>query len=289
MTALPGPIEPTSTQTISGLYTETFRPTGTPRGVVLVTHGYAEHCGRYREVAHVVVDAGWVALTYDVRGHGHSPGERGFIERFEIYLDDLAAMHVAARGLVDAGAPLVLLGHSHGSLITLRALAGDRPPAAVAAIVSSPFLALHKALPVHQRALAWIGSKLAPKLAQPNGLRVEDLTNDKQKQAERTADTLCFDVATARWFTEATAAQAYVLAHADRIRLPTTWLVGRDDKITSPERSKLVASKVAGAAYHDLAGMQHEVFNEVERGKVFSELSAALAAAAASAPAASAK
>src|SRR4051794_18724341 len=113
MTALPGPIEPTSTQTISGLYTETFRPAGTPRGVVLVTHGYAEHCGRYREVAHVLVDAGWAALTYDVRGHGHSPGERGFVERFDIYLEDLAAMHAAARGLVDAGAPLVLLGHSH--------------------------------------------------------------------------------------------------------------------------------------------------------------------------------
>jgi alpha-beta hydrolase superfamily lysophospholipase len=278
MTAPPGPLEPTSTQTISGLYTEAFRPAGTPKGVVLVTHGYAEHCGRYREVAHVLVDAGWAALTYDVRGHGKSPGDRGYIDRFEIYLDDLAAMHTAARGLAE-GAPLVLLGHSHGSLITLRALAGERPPAAAAAIVSSPFLALHRALPVHQRALAWVGSKLAPRLAQPNGLRVEDLTSDPQKQAERLADKACFEIATARWFTEATAAQAYVLAHADRIALPTTWLVGGDDKITSPARSRLVASKVANATYHDLAGMQHEVFNEVDRGKVFSELAAALAAA----------
>lgn len=278
MNDLPGPISPTSTQTISGLYTETFRPAGTPRGVVLITHGYAEHCGRYREVAHVIADAGWAALTYDVRGHGQSPGERGYIDRFATYLGDFAAMLAAARDLAPASAPVVLLGHSHGSLITLRALADDRPPQVTAAIVSSPFLALRLKVPGYQRVLARIASRIAPKLAQPNALRVEDLTQDKQKQAERIADKLCFDVATSRWFTEASAAQDYVLEHAGRIKLPTTWLVGHDDPIADPDRSKAVASKVAGARYHELLGMKHEVFNEVERGRVFSELTGALAA-----------
>jgi alpha-beta hydrolase superfamily lysophospholipase len=247
---------------------------------VLINHGYAEHCGRYHEVAHVIVNAGWAALSYDVRGHGRSPGQRGYIDRFAIYLDDLAAMHAAARAMVGAGTPLVLLGHSHGSLIVLRALAGDRPPEATAAIVSSPFLALRMAISGFQRLLASVASRIAPKLSQPNALRVEHLTQDKAKQAERTADKLCFDVATARWFTEAAAAQAYVLEHAARITLPTTWLVGADDPIADPSRSQAVAAKVAGASYHHLVGMRHEVFNEIERGKVFSELTRALAAAA---------
>ena len=128
--------------------------------------------------------------------------------------------------------------------------------------------------------LASIASRLAPKLAQPNALRVEDLTQDKQKQAERVADKLCFDVATARWFTEALAAQAFVLANASRITLPTTWLVGADDPIADPTRSKAVASKIPGATYRDLVGLKHEVFNEVERGNVLRELTKALAAAA---------
>jgi alpha-beta hydrolase superfamily lysophospholipase len=279
MSTLPGPIPPSATQMVSGLYTERFVPAGTPRGVVLISHGYAEHCGRYREVAHVIVSAGWAALSYDVRGHGRSPGERGYIERFSIYLEDLAAMHAEARSLVSADAPLVLLGHSHGSLITLRALTDDRPPRAAAAILSSPFLALRLKVPAFQRVLARVASRLAPKLAQPNALRVEDLTHDKAKQAERIADQLCFEVATARWFTEALAAQGHVLAHADRVRLPTTWLVGGDDPIADPARSKAVAARIAGANYHDLVGMRHEVFNEIERGRVFSELTAALAAA----------
>src|SRR5918912_1587543 len=161
----PGPIAPSSSKTVAGLYTESFVPPGTPRGVVLINHGYAEHCGRYREVAHVIVNAGWAALSYDVRGHGQSPGQRGYIDRFAIYLDDLAAMHAAARAIVGARAPLVLLGHSHGSLIVLRALTGDRPPEATAAIVSSPFLALRMAISGFQRALASVASRIAPKLS----------------------------------------------------------------------------------------------------------------------------
>jgi lysophospholipase len=264
---------------VGGLYTESFVPAGAPRGVVLINHGYAEHCGRYHEVAHVIVNAGWAAFSYDVRGHGKSPGERGYIERFAIYLDDLAAMQDAARALAAADAPLVLLGHSHGGLIALRALADERPPRVAAAIVSSPFLALRLAVPGFQLLLARIASRLAPKLAQPNALRVEDLTQDKAKQAERIADKLCFDVATARWFTEARAAQDHVFAHADRIRVPTTWLVGGDDPIADPTRSRAVAAKIPGAKYHDLVGMRHEVFNEIERATVFSELTRALDAA----------
>lgn len=254
-------------------------PAGPPKGVVLVTHGYAEHAGRYRELAHVIVDAGWACLTYDVRGHGKSPGVRGFIDRFEIYLDDLAAMQAAARALVAPTAPLVLLGHSHGSLIVLRALAGERPPEVKAAIVSSPYLALRLAVPGYKKLLARVASKVAPKLAQPNALRVEDLTSDPGKQAERVADKLCLDIATARWFTESAAAQDYVAEHARRIKVPTTWLVGAADPIADPARSKAIAAHVPGADYHELAGLKHEVFNETSRAEVFAQVTRVLASA----------
>lgn len=282
MSPPPGPMTPTRTVHFPStggaqLYGEWFATPGAPRALAVVVHGYAEHCGRYREVAHAIVNAGWAVLTYDVRGHGHSPGDRGYIDRFTTYLADLAAMQAAARGLVGASDPLVVLGHSNGSLITLRALCDERPLKADAAIVSSPFLALRLKVPKFQLVLARVASKLTPRLAQPNALRVDQLTADPQKQAERTADKLCFDIATARWFTEAAAAQDYVLEHAERIALPTTWLVGGADPIADPARSKLVAAKVAGADYHDLAGMRHEVFNEVERGKVFADLTRALA------------
>ena len=274
----PGPIAPTATLTIGGLYAEQFVPPMPPRGVVLVTHGYAEHCGRYRELAHVIIEAGWAALSYDVRGHGQSPGVRGYIDRFDAYLEDLATMQKAARALVPAGSPFVLLGHSHGGLITLRALADERPPSDIkAAIISSPYLGLRLRVPSYKKLLARVASRLAPKLAQPNTLRVEDLTSDKLKQQERLADKLCFDIATARWFTESARAQDYVLANAARIKVPTTWLVGGADPVADPDSARAVAAKVSGATYHDLVGLMHEVFNETGRDKVFAEVTSVLA------------
>jgi lysophospholipase len=281
MTAAPGPIAPTKTTTIAvhggALYAETFVPEQRPLGAVLVTHGYAEHCGRYRELAHVLVDAGWAALTYDVRGHGQSFGPRGFVDRFEAYLEDLAAARATASALAP-GAPVVLLGHSHGGLITLRALCSDHPPEAIRAIVSSPYLALRLAVPGYKKLLARVASRIAPGLAQSNGLKQQVLSNDADKERERLADKLCFDVATARWFTEASAAQDYVASHADRIAVPTTWLVGADDQLVDPAASRRVAAQMRGASYHELAGMRHEVFNEVERARAFSEIQRTLAA-----------
>jgi alpha-beta hydrolase superfamily lysophospholipase len=280
MNSAPGPIPPTATPIIGDLYAEQFLPSGTPKGVVLVTHGYAEHCGRYRELANVIVGEGWAALSYDVRGHGQSPGVRGFIDRFAVYLEDLAVMQAAARKLAPPGAPLVLLGHSHGSLIALRALCDERPPQDIkAAIISSPFLGLRLPVPAYRKLLARLASRVAPKLAQPNALRVEDLTSDPVKQQERLADKLCLDIATARWFTEAEDAQAYVAAHAARIKIPTTWLVGGADPIADPARARVIASQVPGATYHDLVGLKHEVFNETSRGQVFAEVRRVLTSA----------
>ncbi len=277
---LPGPAEPTATTTIGdGLYAETFQPSGAPRGSVIITHGYADHSGRYRELAHVIKNAGWAVLSWDVRGHGKSPGARGYIDRFSRYLDDYALACTAARALAP-GKPFVMVGHSHGSLIALRALCGDRPPEATAAILSSPFLGLRLAVPKVKILAGKIASVIAPRFAQKNELRPEDLTHDKQKQAERVADKLCFDIATARWFTEASKAQAYCYDHADRIKVPTTWLVGADDPIADPAQSKRVAARAPKSTYHDLVGMRHEVFNEVDRAKVFALVTGVLAASA---------
>ena len=66
-------------------------------------------------------------------------------------------------------------------------------------------------------------------------------------------------------------------AHASRIKVPTTWLVGGDDPIADPHRSKAIAATVSGANYHDLVGLKHEVFNEVSRDTVFAEVTRVLA------------
>jgi alpha-beta hydrolase superfamily lysophospholipase len=285
----PGPAEPTKTFTIprpdATLHAEWFAPAGKPTGLVVVTHGYAEHAGRYRETAHALVKTGAGVVTYDCRGHGKSTGRRGHADRFVQYLDDLDAAIAWGRGecatLGVTDPKLVLVGHSHGSLITLRAIAdSSRSTGARAASVSSPFLGLRMKVSPIKKSAGKLVAKIYPGLAMASGIRIEDLTSDEGKLAERRADTLCNDVATAGWFVEATAAQEYVMSHADAIKIPTQWLVGGADPIADAAQSRAVADRVRHATveYHDLAGLKHEVFNERTRGDVFGLLTRFVAA-----------
>ena len=275
MSALPGPMPPTRTLTFPStggvtLYGEWFAP-ASPRAIAIVVHGYAEHCGRYREVAHALVKAGLAVFTFDQRGHGKATGKRGHVDRFTEYLDDLDRAWAQARELGGDTLPRVQVGHSNGSLITLRALAdAQRAPDIRCAAVASPFLALKLKVPAAKKFAGRIMSRIYPSLALANALRVEDLTHDPGKQEARRVDTLCHSVATARWFTEASAAQQYVYDHAGDLKVPTIWLVGGDDPIADHARSRAVHERLrAPAVFHDLKGLRHEVFNEIDRARVF--------------------
>ena len=168
------------------------------------------------------------------------------------------------------GKPIIVVGHSHGSLIVLRALCrGDKPQPA-AAVVSSPFLGLKLKISPVTRIAGELASRVWPSLAFANQLVVEDLTTDPAKQDERRRDSLCNSVATARWFTEATQAQAETLAMAAQITAPTCWLVAGDDPIADPAASRRLQKQLKAASeFHELAGFRHEVFNEAQRAVPF--------------------
>jgi alpha-beta hydrolase superfamily lysophospholipase len=89
------------------------------RGVMVIVHGIAEHGGRYAWLAERANARGIGVLTVDLRGHGRSPGERSYVERFDDYLLDVDALWAKAQELA-AGRPLFLMGHSMGGAIALR-------------------------------------------------------------------------------------------------------------------------------------------------------------------------
>ncbi len=50
-----------------------------PKGVVTILHGYREHTGLYESFAKELQSQNIAVFSYDLRGHGKSPGERGDI------------------------------------------------------------------------------------------------------------------------------------------------------------------------------------------------------------------
>lgn len=62
----------------------------TPRGSVLVCHGYFDHVGLFRHVIRHLLELNYAVLAYDLPGHGLSSGPRAAIEDFRIYREVLS-------------------------------------------------------------------------------------------------------------------------------------------------------------------------------------------------------
>ena len=149
-----------------------------PRALVLIVHGVAEHGGRYDETARALAARGYGCYAVDYRGHGLSGGARVHVDDFSAYLADVdAGLSVVRERHGDAAA--FLLGHSQGGLIVLlHALRHPQGRAGVVAI--SPLLGLHPDVaPAGVRRVATrLLLRMAPRLRVPSGVDPAGISRD---------------------------------------------------------------------------------------------------------------
>ena len=269
---------------------QSWAPAGHPAAVLAVVHGYGEHGGRYGFLVDDMVPRGYAVATFDLRGHGRSPGRRGHIDRFADYLADARAFLAQVRRACP-DTPVVLLGHSMGGLIAAAlaeeldaglagnggaALAEEHEAGLAGLVLSSPFLGMRLAVPALQVKVARLLSRVAPTLRMNNPLRAEQLSHDPAVVAAADADPLNHRQTTARWATEILSAQPAVIAAAGRLRLPLLLLYADDDPIADPRAAEELFARAASVdkAKRCYAGYYHEIFNEVGRAAVFEDLAA---------------
>ena len=121
-------------------------PVDKPKAMVQIVHGGAEHGGRYTKLAKALNTKGYTVYSEDHRGHGRTGeintklGDMGEANAFERVCDDVIAL--GKRALTEnQGVPLVILGHSLGSLITQRILLQHSELYAAAILSGSPDIA----------------------------------------------------------------------------------------------------------------------------------------------------
>ena len=112
-------------------------PEKPPRMIVQITHGMTEHAGRFESLARFLTEHGIAAAGFDLRGHGHNPGDPLCASMgksgWEASIED---MHLFFQ-LLDSrfpGIPHVMLGFSLGSFL-LREYLGKYPRDAAGAAI----------------------------------------------------------------------------------------------------------------------------------------------------------
>lgn len=100
----------------SNIYYQYWLPEETPKALLIVVHGLAEHSGRYMNVVNRFVASGYAVYGIDHIGHGKSDGKRVYVKRFQDYINTLR-IYIETIHDWQPGIPLFLIGHSMGGLI----------------------------------------------------------------------------------------------------------------------------------------------------------------------------
>lgn len=105
-----------------------------PRARVVFVHGFGEHSGLYHRFAAALVQRRIEVFALDQIGHGLTSGERGVFTSLDDLAENAAGL-AAIAGSESATVPVVLAGHSVGSLVV--ALLAAREPDRFAGYVLS--------------------------------------------------------------------------------------------------------------------------------------------------------
>lgn len=232
-----------------------------PRADVLISHGYAEHGGRYEHVARALNDVGATVWALDHRGHGRSEGDRGDFGTWESVVADFDLM-VDVAAAAGAGRPLFLVGHSLGGAIAI-AYAEDHQDRLSGLSLSAPAIVL----PPEIAALAEL-----PEI--PELPLADVVSSDPEVVRAYKEDPLVYQgpppAATLRNFGGVQA----LIERLGEITLPVQIMHGAGDLIVPPAAYQAV---VAGVSSDDVVarlwpGLYHEIFNEPTAGAVVGAL-----------------
>src|SRR6478672_12185469 len=90
------------------IFTRSWQPVGETRGVVVIVPGFNSHSGQYLWVGEQFANNGLAVYALDLRGRGHSDGERFYVEKFADYVAAVASFVTLVKSR-EQGVPVFLL------------------------------------------------------------------------------------------------------------------------------------------------------------------------------------
>ena len=258
-------------QTSNGLYFRHWQADQT-KAVVMLIHGLGEHCQRYEHLASHFNAEGITLSAIDLPHHGKSSGERGHINSF----DDFEAAALALYDKTKANhpnAPIFVLGHSMGGLITTRLLLSHQDKFQ-GALLSGAAIKSPQEPPTWQVAIIKGIAKFFPK-AKMLALDASTVSRDPKVVENYMADPLVSkEKLSAQFLVSMTNAMEQCQKQANTIELPLKIMHGSADVMTAPEGSEMLYHSVSSTdkeiTLYD--GLFHEIFNEPENKEIFTEM-----------------
>ena len=254
-------------------------PVAKPKGCVQLVHGLGEHARRYDHLAAALNRAGFSVYADDHRGHGATglrmTAEGTTKKQGNLGKGGMSAVFEGVRQLShiivgeNPEEPLVLLGHSWGSMIAQR-IFNKYSDEYDGLVLSGSSILIPGVTPSSGFNKKWAKT--------PNSSGYEWLSRDEEVGREFLADPKNFPE---------TAIQVFGITNAAKLmgipskqidsHVPILLMAGSDDPLGGEKGNKRLLDAYRKAGVHDVElvvyhDARHEIFNEINKDEVIADL-----------------
>lgn len=261
-----------SNQKIAYQYWLAEKEADSEKGVVVISHGLAEHGGRYKHVAENLVAEGYHVYAIDHIGHGNSSGPRCHVASINDFVECLHTLITIVKDQ-HKNSPVYLLGHSMGGLIASLYLI-DHQEELTAAILSAPLIKPTTTPTKFQTRIVKFFARFFPK-AGVLQLDPRFVSRDPKVVKDYIDDPLVFSgKVSAKLSMELGAGMAKVGTQGNVISLPVLILQGKEDKLVDPIGAEFLLNKISSQdkSLEFFDQCYHEILNEPEQQEVLSAI-----------------
>ena len=243
------------------LYYQSWHPGGEVKGILAIVHGLGGHSGLYSTIVEYLLPKEYAIYGFDLRGHGRSSGQRGYINNWAEFRDDLQTFLNLIQQQ-QPGYPIFLLGHSMGGVIALDYILryGLDKSTLLGVIAFAPSIG-KVGVQLSRLILGKLLSHICTHFSLNIGLDFSAGSRDQKILDSYTQDKFRHTLATARLSTEFFATVDWIHTHAKKWQVPLLILHGGADRIALPAGSEIFYQNVVypdklrieyPGGYHDL-------------------------------------
>jgi alpha-beta hydrolase superfamily lysophospholipase/ubiquinone/menaquinone biosynthesis C-methylase UbiE len=257
------------------LFYRAWQPQGGADRAVIAFHRGHEHSGRLRDVVEALALDGISVFAWDGRGHGNSPGKRGYAPSFSRMVedvDDFVAHVCRAHDLAIDN--VIVLAHSVGA-VTVTTWLHDYAPRIRALVLATPALrvklyvpfaiaGLRLMLKIRGREKAFVKSYVKSKM----------LTHDPHEAKRYDDDDMIAKGIAVNILLGMHDAATRIIDDAGAIRTPTLLVAGGDDWVVRVASQREFFDRLGSPRkrMRVFEGMYHDVLHERDRHLVLDEI-----------------
>ncbi len=256
------------------LFYRAWTPPNAKKALILVHRGH-EHSGRLADVVEHLGIEDAAVFAWDARGHGRSPGDRGYAPSFSRVVKDLDVFvrYVSATHGV-ALEDTVVLGHSVGA-VTVGTWVHDYAPPIRAMVLVTPALKVKLYVPFARTGLKLLQAMRGDRKSYVQSyVKATMLTHDTDQARRYAEDPLITRAIAVNVLLDLYEAAERLVADAGAIRVPALVLSGGADWVVDVGAQKKFFERLGSQRkqMRVFDGMYHDLLHETSRAAVLDEI-----------------